>query len=416
MLPLVVAIAGWIQLGSLTLSLPPAGAPPAGALPAEAGPSAAPVETLAPSTVGPDGGKPSPAAVGVPSEQTPLTMDEIPVSSTSPRVVLDMFGDAAFRIDSQTAGQPAFVLGPLDLLIFGQYAGLVAMTEMALEAQPGRGVVTDLERLFVRWRGERLTIDLGRTHTELGYWNNAFHHGRWLQTSVDRPRAIRFEDDGGTLPIHWVGVTARWLMLAGARQLELVGGVANGRGDTVNDIHVADDTNAFKALLVKLEARGFGARDLRFGVSAVYDRIAAAPATVRPALPNVPIQEAVGNVYAAYRCAGLVCIAEAFDILHTAAGQRWNTFDAFVLAGYRLDRWVPYVLGEVRTGDVARDPYFSPVPLVASAALPPFTEATVGIRREIKLWSAVKLEYRLTRLAGDNSPVHRGIIDWTFGF
>ena len=343
-------------------------------------------------------------------------MDEIPVSSTSPRVVLDMFGDAAFSVDSQSARRPAFVLGPLDLLIFGQYAGLVAMTEMALETQPGGVVGTDLERLFVRWRGERLTIDLGRTHTELGYWNNAFHHGRWLQTSVDRPRAVRFEDDGGTLPIHWVGVTAHWLLLTGERQLEVIGGIANGRGATVEDIHVADDTNAFKALLFKLEARGFFARDLRFGVSGVYDRIAAAPATVRPALHDVPIQEAVGNLYAAYRGTGLVCIAEAFDILHTAAGQHWNTFDAFLLTGYRFDRWVPYLLGEVRAGDVARDPFFSPVPLVPTEVLPPFTEATVGVRREIKLWSAVKVEYRLTRLEGASRPLQRGIIDWTFGF
>ena len=343
-------------------------------------------------------------------------MDEIPISSTSARITLDMFGDAAFRIDSGTPARPAFVLGPLDLLLYGQYSGLVAMAEMALELQPGGGVGTDLERLFVRWRGERLTIDVGRTHTELGYWNNAFHHGRWLQTSVDRPRAIRFEDDGGTLPIHWVGVTARWLLLTGARELELVGGVANGRGNRVDEIQVGDDTNAFKSLLLKLEARGFGARDLRFGVSGVYDRIAAASAVERPALPGVMIQEAVGNVYAAYRGSRLLLIAEAFDILHAAAGQRWNTFDAFLLAGYRLGRWVPYALVEGRAGDVASDPYFAPDPMIASQALPPFTEATVGVRWEVKLWSAIKLEYRVTALEGTTNPVQRGIVDWTFGF
>jgi hypothetical protein len=413
-LAIVSPIAGWLLFGffNLDVDLPPTVAPPA-----DSGPPTAPAESVEPKDVQAENVNPSPAVVSAPIEQTPLTMDEIPVSTTSARIVIDMFGDAAFRIDSQSPDRPAFVLGPLDLLIFGQYAGLVAMTEMALETQPGGAVGIDLERLFVRWRGDRLTIDLGRTHSELGYWNNAFHHGRWLQTTVDRPRAVRFEDDGGTLPIHSVGVTARWQLLTGARQLELVGAIANGRGDTVDDIHVADDTNAFKSLLLKLEARGFGARDLRFGIAGVYDRIAPASALKRPALPGVSIQEAIGNIYAAYRGQGLICIAEAFDILHAAAGQRWNTFDAFMLAGYRLGRWVPYALGEVRTGDIARDPYFSPTdPLGVIGPLPSFAEATIGVRREIKLWSAIKVEYRLTDIEGVSKPLQRWIVDWTFGF
>lgn len=355
-----------------------------------------------------------------PPTEPPLTMDEIPVSSTSTRVVLDLFGDTAFQISSENPRRPAFVLGPLDLLLFGQFAGLSAMTEMALETNAG-AVTVDLERLFVRWRSDRFTIDAGRTHTELGYWNSAFHHGRWLQTSVDRPRAIRFEDDGGTLPIHWVGVTARWRLLTGARQLELTGGLGNGRGPAIDQIQVAEDTNLFKSLLLKLEGRGFGPRDLRVGVSAVYDRIAPASMT-RPALPDVTIQEVVGNAYAAYRGPALTLISEAFEIVHAAAGSRWATFDAFVLAGYRFGPVVPYAMAEVRRGDIARDPYFFPDPgappvaLDPSGILGPFTELSLGLRWEVNVWSAVKVEYRVTSLDGAADRLQRGIIDWTFGF
>ena len=47
-------------------------------------------------------------------------------------------------------------------------------------------------------------------HTLLGYWNQAYHHGTWLQTTVFRPEIYRWEDDGGgLLPVHEVGVRAR---------------------------------------------------------------------------------------------------------------------------------------------------------------------------------------------------------------
>jgi hypothetical protein len=355
------------------------------------------------------------APIDAAADHAPLTMDEIPVSSSNTRVVLDLFGDTAFQIDSQHVQRPAFVLGPLDILLLGQFAGLSAMTEMALETKDG-AVAIDLERLFVRWRGDRFTIDAGRTHTELGYWNSAFHHGRWLQTSVDRPRAVRFEDDGGTLPIHWVGVTGRWRLLTGARQLELTGGMGNGRGKVVDDIHVADDTNLFKSLLLKLEARGFGARDLRVGISGIYDRIAPAPVVDRPALPDVTINEIIGNAYAAYRGPALTLITEAFEIVHAAAGRQWATFDAFVLAGYRFGRWAPYVMGEIRRGDIASDPYFFPSPDAASPPLARFLELSLGVRWEVNVWSAVKVEYRVTALDGPEDDLQRGTIDWTFGF
>jgi len=53
----------------------------------------------------------------------------------------------------------------------------------------------------------RMTVSLsaGRTHA---CWvvHTAFHHGTWVQTTIDRPRIFEFEDAGGPLPIHNVGV------------------------------------------------------------------------------------------------------------------------------------------------------------------------------------------------------------------
>ena len=165
------------------------------------------------------------------------------------------------------------------------------------------------ERIFVGWRGERVAIEAGRTHAELGYWNNAFHHGRWLQIAVDRPEILKFEDEGGVLPVHLVGVTSHYRpFIDGDQQIELVGGIGNGRGSVADDVLATEDTNGWKMLLGKLTFKGFGARDLQFGISGASTEIAGLPTTgatpdaaARPALPDEEIHELIGNAYLVYR-------------------------------------------------------------------------------------------------------------------
>ncbi len=387
---------------------PPGGAPPAP--PASPPPSvAAPIAGSA-QAPGPGGAANVPAAI-------PLTMDEIPVSSASTRVTLNLFGDTAFSIDSVTPRKPAFILGPLDLLLWGQFANLSASAELAIEPLRDGTVGLDLERSFIRWHTERFFIDAGRTHSEIGYWNNAFHHGRWLQMPVERPRAVVFEDEGGILPVHWVGATAHFLAITGAEQLELIAALGNGRGNIVDDIHAKDDTNGFKSILFKVDLRGVGAEDLHLGLSGIFDHIAAASAALRPALPDQAINEAIGNAYLAYRGTDFTGIAEAYEIVHSVPGQSWNTLDAFALLAYRLGAVTPYVLGEIRRGDIASDPFFFPgtVATGEEPILGRTVETTAGLRWDLDAWSAVKVEYRGTFYKDGGSRIDRGMVDWSFG-
>ncbi|MEP6652103.1 MAG: hypothetical protein ABJA82_02025 [Myxococcales bacterium] len=352
-------------------------------------------------------------------------MDEVPVAATSNRVTLNFFGDPAFVIDSQHKTKPGFVLNPLNFLITGRSGGLIAMTEFAMDQVDGV-VGIDIERLFVGWHAERYQLDAGRTHAELGYWNNAFHHGRWLQLPIERPRIVRFEDEGGILPIHWVGVTGHWRpLLQGDQQVELSGSIGNGHGAIVDNILTEGDTNGFKAVLAKIELKGFGARDLRLGASATYDQIGALPAAAamggfaRPALPDTMIREFIGNAYVAYRGPDLTLISEVYEVIHSvsgAMGRPWKTFDAFALVGYRIGEFVPYVLGEIRrTPTTLPDPFFFPDPMLSSAILTDFEEITAGLRWDLTTWSALKLEYRGTLTDDTTMRVHRGMIDWSFG-
>jgi hypothetical protein len=393
-------------------------------------PTQTPVQRFEPTEVTAEAVPPSPVSVpapppaplvparGAPARVTPpLTMDEILVSASNARVTLNMFGDPAFVVDSTDGSRPEFVLSPLNFLLYGQSGKLVALSELAFElGTGGERILVDVERFFVGWHDERFSLEAGRTHTELGYWNNAFHHGSWLQMTVNRPRIVNFEDDGGLLPIHSVGVTARLHLLTGERQLDLVAAVANGRGNISDDIQVTGDDNAFKSLLLKLETRGFGARNLRFGVAGYYDQIAPVGVAIRPALPDQMIQEAIGNAFVAYRGAELTLITEAYEIVHLAGGQHFATFDAFLLLAYRFGLVSPYAVGEVRAGDIDRDPFFFPGTIMTTdELLGRFKELTVGLRFDINTWSAIKVEYRATLIDGQSARDQRGIVDWSFG-
>src|SRR4029077_14099054 len=82
-----------------------------------------------------------------------------------------------------------------------------ALIELVFEHETGGSLTTDLERLQVGYTfNDAFTLWLGRFHTPFGYWNTAFHHGQQLQTSILRPQMIDFEDRGGVLPVHTVGL------------------------------------------------------------------------------------------------------------------------------------------------------------------------------------------------------------------
>jgi hypothetical protein len=402
---------------------PPPFASPASA-PAAPSPrgAGAPVQVFDPIEVTPVAALPAaasaaPVAASPATGPAPLTMDEMPVSAAATRVSLNMFGDPSFVLNSSAPKKPAFTLSPLNFLLYGHAGRLMALSEFAFElGAGGEEILVDVERFFVGWHDQRFSIEAGRTHTELGYWNNAFHHGRWLQMTVERPRIVAFEDDGGILPIHSVGVTAKFRPLVGERQVELCGAVANGRGRISDEIQVTGDDNAFKSLLGKIELKGFGARNLRLGLVGYYDQIAPQPEAIRPALAGVLIQEAIGNAYVAYRGSDLTLISEGYEIVHLGGGRHFATLDSFLLLAYRFGLVAPYAVGEVRAGDINSDPFFFPGTVTANdELLGRFKEITLGVRFDITTWSAIKVEYRGTSIEGQSSTVQRGIVDWSFG-
>jgi len=66
---------------------------------------------------------------------------------------------------------------------------------------------SELERFQFGWQAdEDVLLWAGRFHSPARYWNSAYHHGQYLQTSISRPLAEKFEDEDGILPTHVTGV------------------------------------------------------------------------------------------------------------------------------------------------------------------------------------------------------------------
>lgn len=49
-------------------------------------------------------------------------------------------------------------------------------------------------------------IWVGRFHTPISFWNTAFHHGAFMQTTIARPGISEYEDGQGVMPMHTTGL------------------------------------------------------------------------------------------------------------------------------------------------------------------------------------------------------------------
>jgi hypothetical protein len=129
-------------------------------------------------------------------------------------------------------GNSTFALGVMDLFVTSQISEHFSyLTEIGFEADPGsNNIGVDLERAQLSWTpSDKFSLQIGRSHAMLGYYNTAFHHGTWFQTTIDRPRIFEFEDSGGPLPIHNVGLGSMGKIPSGKLGLHWLAEVGNGK-------------------------------------------------------------------------------------------------------------------------------------------------------------------------------------------
>ena len=328
-----------------------------------------------------------------PTRPGTLTLDQVVIGAAN-RIELNLFSDVDFETKSEHGSNlpTRFELGPIGTVIAAHLSDeWTGRVELSYE---NGGV--DIERTFLEYKLKQWTFYAGRTHAEYGYWNAAFHHGRWLQPTVDRPHVLRFEDDGGLLPVHQVGVTAIHGPARGESGVEFAIGIGNGRNAQPSNILAEDGTV------------GLGDRSLRVGINASIDKIAADP-NRQAGLWLGAIYELITGAYVAERGDRLLVLAEAYDVLHRFNGKSTNFIDAFGVVGYKFDKLIPFAALELREGNGATDPYFQQYASSAYQSMETqqqlnLAEIGLGVRYEFLTWATVKLEAAYSRNQFNDAP------------
>ena len=227
---------------------------------------------------------PDPAPVAVPTQAPPR--QEPPMQEPdSPReqrmdtktlMQIRGFGDTTFHGSDQRGAHTAFSLGQLNLFVTSDISEKFRLlSEIVFEADTTNTFGVDVERLLLQYsHNDYFNLAVGRYHTAIGFYNTAYHHSAWLQTAVGRPFLFQFEDNGGILPIHNVGVSASGLIPSGRLGLHYVAEVGNGRASSSPSAeavqNVVDENNG-KAVNLALFARPDAVRGLQLGFSFYHD-------------------------------------------------------------------------------------------------------------------------------------------------
>jgi len=298
------------------------------------------------------------------------------------------FTDVTVGGSDRRGANSAFGIGQFDLYVTSKVAQRVSfLGETVFEFDDAGGeFVVDVERVIISYEASHLLrLAGGKHHTPLGYWNNAYHHGTLLQPTIQRPLLMRFEDEGGILPIHTTG-----LLVAGRDISPLHLGydvmVGNGIGGSPTS-----DGNQAKSVTVALSSEVTSA--LQVGVNAYTDRVASGTPTLTGSVLDAPMSQRTLGGYAAYLGPRLETIAEYQHVINELEGGDAHATDGFfVYGGFRTGNLVPYVRYDAITYDPA-DPYF---------ARPNARQGLVGARYDLGAAATVKLELRRLRTDGED--------------
>ena len=259
---------------------------------------------------------------------------------------------------------------------------MTARADASTGTPPATGFNTEVERISIRYAvNDRLKLSFGRYHTPINYWNTAFHHGSWLQTTISRPEMIQF----GTsfLPVHFVGALAQGTLPARGLNFDYNLGLGNGRGSVISRAGDFGDANNNRAWLAAFSVKHDKLYGLQVGGSVYRDLLSPATGTA--------MREWIQSGHIVWQREPFEVLAEMSNVSHVAtAGTGTSNSQAFYIQpAYRLPvydgRVKPYYRFEYMHIPLS-DPLFR--------TLPSYNGSTLGTRYDISSFAAFKLEYR----------------------
>jgi hypothetical protein len=349
------------------------------------------------------------AQQGAPTDQTARDAP----ATEYPALHLSGFADVDFAAQNKSPGPRGFSEGQFVLHLasalsprvnfFGELS-LTPRVDAGSGTPPAAGFNAEVERVIIRFdQSDQLKVSFGRYHTPVNWWNTAFHHGQWLQTTISRPEMVQY---GGTfLPVHFVGALTEGAFPAGGWNLNYQVGVGNGRGNATSRAGDAGDDNARPAWLLSLFTKPDRAFGLQVGGSLYFDRVSV------PGRPE--FSERITAAHAVWQREDPEIIAEIADVRHQEIGGPLtaSSLAYYVQTAYRLPSvarlWKPYFRFEhIAIG--ATDPVF--------ASVSNLDGSTMGVRYDISTYAAIKSEVRLRRRVSDQPRTNGWFFQISFTF
>jgi len=203
------------------------------------------------------------------------TVHEAAPAQDDSRFTFHGYADLGFQRNVDGDASKRFALGEVDLFASTRISPRVsALWETVLETDNQvlvASVPVNLERLLLQYRcNDYFHLDAGSYRTAIGYYSTAYLRGSWLQTAITRPRLFEFEDDGGFLPLHNVGLSAHGKLPSGALGLHYVVEVGSSRNYGESSAGYNFSQNA--AVNLALCARPQALPGLEVGFSSYHDR------------------------------------------------------------------------------------------------------------------------------------------------
>jgi hypothetical protein len=359
-----------------------------------------PSENAAESQAGQSGAVPAPEAHEHAANTTLVQETEVHY----PSLQIRGFGDVDFSATDQKGSTSGFDLGQFVLHFASPLSRKVSyFGEVSFTAQP-TAYDLQVERTIIRYDyNDYFKLSFGKYHTPIGYWNTAFHHGAWLQTTISRPQMVQF---GGTfIPVHFVGLLAEGNVPSGGLGLGYNVGIGNGRSSILSKAGDNGDVNDNRAWVAEVFARPTKFYGLQFGGSVYRDKLTPQP--------GQNFNETITSAHLVWTKEHPEFLSEFANVHHQngLTGNTYNSQAFYIQLAYRLpwqdNKWKPYYRFEY-----IHKPESDPVFLAVSDLV----GSTLGVRYDITNYAAFKGEYRNSRVGVDEPRISGAFFQTAFTF
>jgi hypothetical protein len=299
-----------------------------------------------------------------------------------------VFGDVRLEGSDTPGDKPSFRMDDLDIFLNSRLSDkLSALTDVNFHFGDEFTAIPIIDRILLRYeQTQNFGFEVGRFHTGIGYSNDAFHQGRWLLTTVDRPFFLEFSGEGGILPDRMTGISANGDIPSGRlglRYLAEVGSTETRRNLFSNEDQFIDENNSL-GINLGLIAKPSRWPGFQAGFSFYRDRMS--PVTSQ-GIALSPIGQQIYAVHVLYQNASFQFLNEAIMVRHeirNGSGVAYDSPALYSLLSRRFGVVRPYV----------RYQYFN-----ASDNEPIYSDLgrrngpSVGIRYDFSEYADLKAQY-----------------------